>query len=355
MTQLAASLIFSRTPLAAQIDLVRTLETAGFDRVYFGEAWREPVVPMAAALTGTTSVGIGSAVSQIFPVNPVVTAQQVAQLDELGPGRVSVGLGVGASFVVERWFGVPFERPLQRVREFTEVLRGVLASPHNGPFSYDGQLFSVRKYRLPFTDSVPRVPIHLAAVGPRMQELAGELADGVVIGALHSERTMEQTLHRLQTGARRRGRTVDDVRISYYLACCVSADPDRARTLARRSLVYLTQYPHYRAIYAAEGFGEISARIAELVRGRDMEQAERAVTDEMVERFAVAGTVDECRGQLRRYADYPGTPVLHLIPFRIGEDEVLESFRLAAELARPPGAGATTRPHTPTPTETGAR
>ncbi|NMH96634.1 LLM class flavin-dependent oxidoreductase [Pseudonocardia acidicola] len=334
MPRLAASLIFSHTSLAAQVDLVRTLEAAGFDRVFFGEAWREPVVPMAAALGNTSSVGIGSAISQIFPVNPVVTAQQVAQLDELGPGRVSVGLGVGASFVVERWFGIPFERPLQRAREFTEVLRGVLASPEEGPFSYDGQLFSVRKYRLPFTDKAPHVPIHLAAVGPRMQALAGEVADGVVIGALHSDRTMEQTLKWLRAGAGKRGRRVDDLHIWYYLACCVSADPDRARALARRSLVYLAQYPHYHAVYAAEGFGEISARIAELVRAKDMEKAEQTVTDEMVERFAVAGTVDECRAQLRRYSDYPGTPVLHLIPFRISEDEVRESFHLAAELAR---------------------
>lgn len=334
MPGLAASLIFSETPLGEQVELARLLEARGFERVFFGEAWREPVVPMAAALAATSTVGIGSAISQIYPVNPVITGQQLAQLDEIGPGRVSVGLGLGAAFVVERWFGVPYARPLRRAREFADVVRGVLASPEEGPFSYDGEIFTVRRYRLPFVDRSPRIPIHMAAVGPRMQTLAGEVADGVIVGALHSERTMEQTVERLAEGARRRGRTVDDLSVWFYLACCVSADGDRARALARRSLVYLAQYPHYRAVYAAEGLGEVANTIADLVRRKEMDQAEKHVTDEMVERFAVAGTVAECRDQLRRFASYPGTPVLHLIPFRVGEEEVRESFRLASELAR---------------------
>lgn len=334
MPRLAASLVLSTTPLATQVELVRRLEAGGFDRVFFGEAWREPVVPMAAALLGTSTVGVGSAISQIYPVHPVVVAQQAAQLDELAPGRFSLGLGLGASFVVERWFGVPYDRPLRRAREFADVVRGVLASPEEGPFTYSGELFSVTRYRLPFAETAVRVPVHLAAVGPAMQTLAGEVADGVVVGALHSERTMEQTVARLGRGAARRGRTLDDLTIWYYLACCVSTDPDRARAMARRSLVYLAQYPHYRAVYAEEGFAAEAETIAQLVRQKEMDRAEREVTDEMIGRFAIAGTVAECRDQLRRYAGYPGVPVLHLIPFRMDEAEVQESFRLATELAR---------------------
>jgi alkanesulfonate monooxygenase SsuD/methylene tetrahydromethanopterin reductase-like flavin-dependent oxidoreductase (luciferase family) len=329
--------VFATTPLATQVDLVRTLEAGGLERVFFGEAWREPVVPMAAALLGTSSVGVGSAISQIYPVNPVVVAQQAAQLEELGPGRFSLGLGLGASFVVERWFGVPYDRPLQRAREFTDIVRGVLASPEDGPFSYSGEIYSVRRYRLPFADTAVQVPVYLAAVGPAMQTLAGEVADGVVVGALHSARTMEHTVTRLRRGAARRGRTLDDLTIWYYLPCCVSTDSDRARALARRSLVYLTQYPHYRAVYASEGFSAEADTIAGLVRQKEMDRAESAVSDEMIDRFAVAGTLAECRDQLKRYADYPGVPVLHLIPFRIDESEVHESFRLAAELAREEG------------------
>ncbi|GEL23727.1 5,10-methylenetetrahydromethanopterin reductase [Pseudonocardia sulfidoxydans NBRC 16205] len=334
MPRLAASFVFASTPLAVQVDLVRTLEAGGVDHVFFGEAWREPVVPMTAALLGSSTIGVGSAISQIYPVNPVVVAQQAAQLAELGPGRFSLGLGLGASFVVERWFGVPYDRPLRRAREFADIVRGVLASPEAGPFTYSGEIFSVKRYQLPFADAAVRVPVHLAAVGPAMQTLAGEVADGVVVGALHSERTMEQTVARLERGAARRGRTLEDLTIWYYLACCVSTDSDRARAMARRSLVYLTQYPHYRAVYSEEGFATEADTIAGLVRQKEMDRAERVVTDEMIDRFAIAGTVAECRDQLNRYAAYPGVPVLHLIPFRMDEAEVQESFRLAANLAR---------------------
>ncbi|AIJ21265.1 luciferase-like protein [Amycolatopsis methanolica 239] len=341
--ELSASLIFSRTPLAELVGLARRLEDAGYHRVCFGEAWREPVVPMTATLAATSRIGVGSAISQIYPVNPVVTAQQAAQLQELGAGRFTLGLGLGAGFVVERWFGVPYERPLRRTREFIEVVRGVLGSAEHGPFSYEGEIFRVRKYRLPFAEQAVGVPIHLAAIGPRMQELAGELADGIIVGSLHSPRSMEETKRRIDIGADRADRDPNEVALWYYLTCCVSNDSERARALARRSLVYLTQYPHYRCVYAEEGFGALAERIAGLARERAMERAEAAITDEMIDRFCIAGTVAECRDQLRRYAGYPGSPVLHLVPFRIEEDEVVESFRLAAQLAQAPaGARATT-------------
>ena len=335
MSRLSSSLIFSRTSIAEIVELAGALERGGFERVWLGEAWREPVVPMAAVALGTERVGIGSAVSQIYPVNPVIVAQQAAQLQELASGRFALGLGLGAGFVVERWFGVPYERPLRRAREFVEILRGVLASPEEGPFTYEGELLSTRKYVLPFATEAVAVPIHLAAVGPKMQELAGELADGIVVGALHSQGYMDETQERLAAGAARAERDVDEVQIWYYLTCCVSEDGERARELARRSLVYLAQYPHYLKVYEREGVGEVAREMAALVRERRMAEAEAHVTDDMIERFCVAGTPAECRDQLRRFASYPGVPILHMIPFRIHEDEVRESVRLSAGLLQP--------------------
>lgn len=332
MSRLTLSLIVSRTPISTLVELARLLQRGGFERVWLGEAWREPVVPATAITLGTDRIGVGTAIAQMYPLNPVICAQQAAQLQELAGGRFALGLGLGAGFVVERWFGIDPSRQLRRTREFVEIVRGVLASPETEPFSYDGELLRTRGYRLPFAGEAVRVPIHLAAVGPRMQRLAGELADGVIVGALHSERYMERTLANLAAGAERAGRDPRAIEVHYYLTCCVARDGDRARALARRSLVYLTQYPHYLGVYEEEGFGEVTRRIAALVRDRRMEEAEAAVTETMLERFCVAGTVAECRRQLRRFAAYPGVPVLHMVPFRIDEDEVCESVRLAAEL-----------------------
>jgi alkanesulfonate monooxygenase SsuD/methylene tetrahydromethanopterin reductase-like flavin-dependent oxidoreductase (luciferase family) len=340
--RLSAGFAFSSTPIATGVELALELERGGFERVWIEEAWREPVVPVAATTLGTTSIGVATGIAQIFPVNPVVVAQQAAQLDEISCGRFTLGLGLGASFVVERWFGVDYERPLTRAREFIEVVRGVLASPENGPFSYEGAVFNVRKYRLPFAERAPRVPIYLAAVGPKMQELAGEVADGIVVGALHSPRYMELVQERLATGAQRGGRSAADVDVAYFLPCAVSHDSARARELVKWTLAYTAQYPHYQKILVDEGLEDEVERIYRSLRERDFEGAHAAVTDEMVDRFTVAGTIDECRQQLRRYADYPGVPVLSLIPFRIGEDEVVESLRLSAQGLTAAGTRATT-------------
>jgi alkanesulfonate monooxygenase SsuD/methylene tetrahydromethanopterin reductase-like flavin-dependent oxidoreductase (luciferase family) len=336
VTRLSTSLIFAQTPIAELVDLAGALEDGGFERVWLGEAWREPVVPLTAITLGTSRIGVGTAVSQIYPVNPIIAAQQAAQLQELARGRFSLGLGLGAGFVVERWFGVPYERPLRRMREFVEIVRGVLASPERGPFTYEGELLSTRKYQLPFAPEAVDVPIHVAAIGPKMQQLAGELADGIHVGALHSPGYLEETLANLATGAARADRDPGELEVWFYLTCCVSSDGDRGRALARRSLVYLSQYPHYLKVYEREGFGAVTQRMASLARERRMEEAEAEVTDEMLERFCIAGTLEECRDQLRRFEAYPGIPVLHMVPFRIDEAEVRESVRLAAQLLRAP-------------------
>ncbi|HTR75230.1 MAG TPA: LLM class flavin-dependent oxidoreductase [Solirubrobacterales bacterium] len=330
---LTASLILSETPIVEMVELAREFEAHGFERIWLGEAWREPVVPITAIGLGTRRIGVGTAVSQIFPVNPVVVAQQAAQLQEVCGGRFALGLGLGAGFVVERWFGVDPSRPLRRAREFIEIVRGVLRSPEEGPFSYDGELLRTRKYKLPFTAEPVDLKINLAAVGPKMQELAGELGDGIVIGSLHSDQYMAATRERLAAGAARSGRDPEEIDIWFSLTCCVDPDPEVARRQARRSLVYVAQYAHYQRVYESEGYGEIVEKIAELVREREMDAAEKLVSDEMVEHFCLAGTPDECRAQLSRFEYGGATPILNLIPFRASEEEVVESLRLAATLA----------------------
>lgn len=329
--RLSAAFAFSSTPIAKTVEMAHHLERGGFERVWIEEAWREPVVPVAATVLGTSTIGVATGIAQIFPVNPVVVAQQAAQLHEISSGRFLLGLGLGASFVVERWFGTEYARPRTRAREFIEVVRGVLTSPDDGPFSYDGSIFKIHKYRLPFAERAPRVPIYLAAIGPRMQELVGEVADGIVVGALHSQRYMEGMRERLEAGARRAGRDPDDIEVAWFLPFAVSNDSQRARDLVKWTLAYTAQYPHYQKVLEAEGFGEDAEQIFKLLRQRDFEGAHAAVPEDMVEQFAVAGTVDECRQQLRRYANYPGVPILTLIPFRVSEDEVVESLRLTAD------------------------
>ena len=319
-----------KTHLREIVDHVRLLEEQGFDRVWMGEAWREVIVPLGAMAVQTSTIGLASGILQIYPVNPVMVAQQAAQLWELSEGRVKLGLGLGAGFVIERWFGVPYERPLRRMREFLQVVRGVLRAPQDGPFSFEGEIFRVHKYSLPFMEEPADVPLYMAAVGPKMQQLAGELADGIVVGGINSPAHLAAVQRNLAIGAERGGRDVADVDIVYGVPCAVWDDPERARELAKGSIVYSTQYPHYLGVWRSEGYAEVTEAIARHVRAHEMNDALACVTDQMMERYAVYGTPDQCLEQLQRYRAYPGSPILSLMPFRMSDREIMQSLRLGA-------------------------
>jgi len=320
-----------RTPLRESVDHVVRLERRGFEHVWMGEAWREVVVPLAAMAGATDRIALASGILQVYPVNPVMVAQQAAQLAELSGGRFALRLGLGAGFVVERWFGVRYERPLQRMREFLQAVRGVLGAPEDGPFSFEGEVFRVRNYPLPFLERRPDVRIHLAAVGPKMQQLAGELADGIVVGGVNSPAHMDRVLENLAIGAARAGRDPAELEVVYAVPCAVWPDNSRALELAKGSLVYTTQYPHYLGAWKDEGHGEVTTRIAEHVRRHEMDAALALVPDELMERYAVYGTPAECARQLERYRAYPGRPILSLMPFRMSDEEVMASLRLGAD------------------------
>ncbi len=337
------AMAFGSTPVPKIAEWCGDAESAGADSIWLGEAWRELSVPLCAAALATERAKVKAGVMQIFPAHPVLTALQAAQLQEVSGGRFALGLGLGAGFVVERWFGITYQRPLQRAREFIEVVRGTLSSRHGPPFSYAGEIYRVRNYRMPFAAEQPDVAIMLAAVGPRMLELAGELADGVVLGAIHSAEYLQEVRRRLAIGAARADRDPAQIKVHAFLLCAAAPERQAGRDLARASLAYAAQYPHYRRRLVEEGFGREAELICEHVRAHEQLAALEQVSDTMVDRFAVAGTAQDCREQASRLSQEIDDLVLTLVPFRIDETEaaarVLDAVAAlaAAEL---PGAGA---------------
>ena len=330
---LGVAMAFGATPVPHIARWAQECERAGAKSVWLGEAWRELAVPLAASAQATQHAQIGAGVMQIYPAHPVLAALQAVQLQELSNDRFELGVGLGAGFVVERWFGVSYERPLIRAKEFIEVVRGAMASRHGEPFSYEGEIFRTHRYRMPFGTETSDVPILLAAVGPKMLELAGEVADGVVLGALHSPEYLAEVRRRLARGAERAGRDPARLAVHAFVICAADADAEHARTLARASLAYSAQYPHYRRRLKDEGFGELGDRIAQRVRAHDQAGALGLIDDAMVDRFAVAGTPAECRDRLGHVTAEIDEVKLTLVPFRIDETETAARIRNALAAA----------------------
>src|SRR3954467_15079001 len=158
--------------LAAQVELAALADELGLDSVWVSEAWGQDAVSALGLLAGRTErVGLGSGLMQIPARQPTAAAMAAASLDVLSGGRFRLGLGVSGPQVSEGWYGVPFERPLRRTREYVEIVRMALARK---TVRYDG-----REWTLPLPDGrgrplkllarpvQERVPIYLGAVGPK--------------------------------------------------------------------------------------------------------------------------------------------------------------------------------------------
>jgi probable F420-dependent oxidoreductase len=312
---------FRSTPVPGIAAWAADAERRGVPAVWLSEAWRELAVPLTAVASATRDIRIGAGVMQIFPANPVTTALQAMQLQEVSDGRFELGLGLGAGFVVERWFGIPYQRPLRRMKEFVEVFRGVIDSRHGRPFSYAGEIFKVHRYTMPFGAELPDVPVAIAAVGPKMLELAGEVADGVVLGAIHSPAYLAEVRRRLAAGSDRAGRDAASIVVYAVSLCAASADREESRSIARGAITYTAQYPHYRQRMAEEGFGAQTDAIAAKVRAHEQEEALALIDDDMVDRFTISGTPAECRAAMSRISDEIDSVMLTMPPFRMDETE----------------------------------
>lgn len=171
-------------PIRMQLRLGMFMEKLGYDTLWFPDHMLfpdfspapDPFTIMAAMAAKTKRVQLGTAVSDPHRVHPAVLAQKLATLDQLSQGRVILGLGTGEAMNLDP-YGIPWDRKVARLREVITILRGLLDSPE--PFSFEGDFFTLRKARLgvrPYKKR--RIPIYVAALGPMMQKLCGQLADG---------------------------------------------------------------------------------------------------------------------------------------------------------------------------------
>lgn len=303
-------------PIREAMSLAAHAEARGFDAVWQAESRlvREATVPMAAMAATTERIALGSGVVDCWSRNPARLAATFSTLDDLAPGRVILGIGAWWDPLAQK-VGIARTKPLGAMREIVTVVRALLANEtvtfHGEHVHLDGvELDYVYQERRP-----KHVPIYIGATGMKMMELAGEIADGVVLNYLVSPQYNAQAMEALARGAARAGRSVDDLDRPQLVVC--SLDEDRARSLdAARLMItqYLGQQPH---IMKASGvpeslLDEIGRVLTWPATHEQVEAASKLVPDEIVQMLAAAGTPEECRAQVQRYIDEGCTcPVLY--------------------------------------------
>jgi 5,10-methylenetetrahydromethanopterin reductase len=280
-------------------------EERGFDAVWQAESRlvREATVPLAAYAAVTGRIRLGSGVADCWSRNPARLAATFSTLDDLAPGRVMLGLGAWWD-PLARKVGIDRSRPLTVMREVVSVVRALL---HNETVSFDGYYVHLDGVELDYVYQERRpkdVPIYIGATGMQMLELAGEIAEGVVLNYLVSPDYNDRAMERVQVGLDRSGRKLEDFDRPQLVVCSVHEDEATAIDMARLMVTqYLGQQPH---IMAASGVPQsLLDAVGEVLTWpathEQVQAASRLVPDEVVGMLTASGTPDQAR---RRVGDY---------------------------------------------------
>jgi probable F420-dependent oxidoreductase len=291
------------------------VDELGYDSVWLADTGAGPdaFVLGAAVATCTERLRIGTAVIPAYTRSPSVMAAGAGSLAQLAPGRVVLGIGASSDTIVNAWGGVPFERPLTRIRETVGVLRAMLAGER---VTFDGRTIRTRGFRLISLPPQP-VPIYLAALMPPMLELAGEIGDGVILNFMPVE-AVPRMLEHVRRGAERAGHDPSTLEVVSRFQTIVTDDVPAARAALRHMMGPYFATSVYNRFVAWCGFPDEAAEILAAWQAKDRARNTGAVTDEMIDRLAIIGSAEHCRERLAAFvAAGVTTPMVH--PFLFDE------------------------------------
>ena len=293
MTKLGVSVACD---VATAVDTGRRAERAGFDEVWTTEFYdRSAIVPLGALATLTNTIGLGSAIAYGFARAPVMLAAEARDVDELSGGRLVLGLGTAERARIRDWFGADPTAPAARMRDLVELL-GELWKVRRQPVERDGPFYSVNIRPVAETAAPVReaVPVYVAAFGPRMAEVAGA-ADGVIAHPFASRRYFDEVIEPgLQRGAQAAGRA-SAPRVAFIVITTIAEDRAVARREAAAQIAFYGQFTTFDRVFALHGFDDEVAGVRAAAARGDWAAMIAAVTDEMIDTFTLAGTLDEVR------------------------------------------------------------
>jgi F420-dependent oxidoreductase-like protein len=313
--------------LDAALDRVRLAEQLGYHSVYTTHlAGRDSLTLLAAYAQVTESVQIGTGVLPIYSRTPAATAQQAATIDEIAHGRLTLGIGVSHRVTVENWYGAEIRRPVSEMRQYVAALRAMFRG-EEPPESED---FPTRFHFLGMNPR-PDLPVYVAALSPKMLELAGEIADGVILWLCNPDYIRDVVVPHVTEGRKRAGRSMDDFDIVAAVPTAVTDEVDGARATLRADLSPYFLLPFYRKMIERSGYEADVRLFDEAMERGDSSAAAIAISDGFLENLAAIGPPDMAAATVERYRDAGATsPCIGAVP---GTDftSALESL---AELAR---------------------
>ena len=325
-----------------QLKIVQEAEQLGYDSVWTAEAYGSDAATVLGWLAAQTSkIRLGSGIFQMPARSAAMTAMTAATIDQLSDGRMILGIGSSGPQVAEGWHGQRFAKQLQRTREYVAVVRKALARER---VEFQGETLELplpdgpgKALKLTISPVQERIPIYLAAIGPKNTALAGEIADGW-IPTLFSPEHVSELRPLLEEGAARSGKSLADFDIAPAVNVFITDDLQSARDSMRPFIALYVggmgsrEQNFYNQLVCRYGFEADATRIQDLYLEGKREEAMAAIPDALIDTVSLCGPPDVVRERLAVYRD-AGVGTLGVTPTAFSAPERLEQLRLLAELA----------------------
>ena len=297
------------------IECTKMISETNIDSIWIPETWGMENFSMLGAVSSETkSQKIGSSIINIYSRSPSTISMGAATTDTLSNGRLILGLGTSSVPIVEDFHGGKFETPVQRMREYVEIIRLSLSKKQ---ISYSGKIFNLKNFTLLIEPKRQLIPIYLAAINQRMVNLAWELGDGVIF-YLRPLDEMKKTISKMQTE-----RKID---VACQIITCISNNSEEAIQRAKKTLAfYISVGKVYREFLAKNGFENETNNIFEEFKKSGFKSNYELITDSMLNSLCISGSPEEAKVQLEKFRNTGiNLPIIQFNP--IGNP--IESFSL---------------------------
>jgi len=270
---------------------------------------------MLSAVSGkTTTQKIGSSIINIYSRSPSTIAMGAMTVDSISKGRLILGLGTSSIPIVEDYHGAIFEKPVQRMKEYVEIIRLILSGK---PINYSGKIFNLKNFTSLIKPQRTNIPIYLAAINQKMVNLTWSIGDGVIF-YLRPMEEMKQTISKMQAKK--------NIDVACQIITCVSEDSDNAILRAKKTLAfYISVGKIYREFLENNGFKNETNNIFNEFKKSGFTSNHELVTNSMLDSLCISGTPEECKNKLQNFIDAGiDLPIIQFNP--VGD--TLESFML---------------------------
>ena len=277
-------------------------DEAGIDTLWIPEAWGYDQVPIITELLlKTKRLKVGTGIMNCFSRSPGVVAMTAATLDEMSEGRFILGLGTSGQNVIEGFHGIPFEKPLQRLREYVEIVR--LFGAGERIAKHKGEVYpNLRPFKIAFTPARKRVPIYIASLAKKSVQMCGEIADGWM-PTFWPVHMYAQGLAWIEEGAAKSGRDPKEVDVAPFIGTVVNDDLEAARTVAKWPIGFYIggMGKFYHRLLTRAGFGPEVDRVKQLYDEGKRDEAYAAVDDKIVDAVCAYGPLEKVKAKLDEF------------------------------------------------------